>query len=93
MKVAAVAVNPIDTYVRSGAVAMTLPTPFIVGCDLAGTVEAVGEEVTAVLLAASRRVERPSADEAYVLALEQMAGVREWGASFFVAIPEVEVSS
>jgi NADPH2:quinone reductase len=42
----AVAVNPIDTYIRSGAVAMQLPSPFVVGCDLAGTVAAVGEGVT-----------------------------------------------
>lgn len=42
----AVAVNPIDTYIRSGAVAMKLPSPFVVGCDLAGTVAAVGEGVT-----------------------------------------------
>jgi NADPH2:quinone reductase len=42
VKVAAVSVNPIDTYVRNGTVKMDLPWPFIVGCDLAGTVEAVG---------------------------------------------------
>ncbi|QEG38991.1 NADPH:quinone reductase [Roseimaritima ulvae] len=42
----AVAVNPIDTYIRSGAVAMPLPSPFVIGCDLAGTVAAVGEGVT-----------------------------------------------
>jgi NADPH2:quinone reductase len=42
VRVGAVSVNPIDTYIRSGAVAMPLPKPFIVGCDLAGTVEAVG---------------------------------------------------
>src|SRR5881394_1993206 len=42
VRVKAVAVNPIDTYIRSGAVAMQLPFPFIVGCDLAGVVEAVG---------------------------------------------------
>ena len=41
-RVTAVAVNPIDTYVRSGVVAMKLPLPFVVGCDLAGVVEAVG---------------------------------------------------
>src|SRR5262249_36102020 len=45
VKVSAVAVNPIDTYVRSGAVKMPLPQPFIIGCDLAGTVAAVGAEV------------------------------------------------
>jgi NADPH2:quinone reductase len=45
VKVAAVAVNPIDTYIRAGAVAMPLPKPFIIGCDLAGTVEQVGPNV------------------------------------------------
>jgi NADPH:quinone reductase len=44
VKVAAAAVNPIDTYIRSGAVKMNLPLPFIVGCDLAGVVEAVGPD-------------------------------------------------
>jgi NADPH2:quinone reductase len=42
VRVAAAALNPIDTYIRSGAVAMPLPKPFIPGCDLAGTVDAVG---------------------------------------------------
>ncbi|WP_153557003.1 NADPH:quinone reductase [Roseimaritima sediminicola] len=42
----AVAVNPIDTYIRSGTIAMDLPQPFIVGCDLAGTVVEVGEGVS-----------------------------------------------
>ena len=45
VRVRACAVNPIDTYVRSGAVAMPLPLPFVVGCDLAGEVIAVGGEV------------------------------------------------
>jgi NADPH2:quinone reductase len=44
VRVGAVAVNPIDTYIRSGAVQMPLPSPFIVGCDLAGTIEAVGPD-------------------------------------------------
>jgi NADPH2:quinone reductase len=42
VKVGAVAVNPIDTYLRNGANYWPLPKPFIIGCDLAGTVEAVG---------------------------------------------------
>lgn len=46
VKIRAVAVNPIDTYIRSGAIALALPKPFIVGCDLAGTVESVGPEAT-----------------------------------------------
>jgi NADPH:quinone reductase len=45
VRVAAVAVNPIDTYIRSGAVSMKLPFPFVVGCDLAGTVDKVGPGV------------------------------------------------
>ena len=44
VKVEAVNVNPIDTYIRSGMVAMTLPNPFILGCDLAGVVEEVGPQ-------------------------------------------------
>ena len=46
VRVGAVSVNPIDTYVRIGMVATELPMPFVVGSDLAGTVEAVGEGVT-----------------------------------------------
>jgi len=46
VRVGAVAVNPVDTYVRSGAISWPLPKPFIVGCDLAGTVEAVGPAAT-----------------------------------------------
>jgi NADPH2:quinone reductase len=42
VQIGAVAVNPIDLYIRAGMVAMPLPKPFIVGCDLAGTVEEVG---------------------------------------------------
>jgi NADPH:quinone reductase len=46
VRVGAVAVNPIDTYIRSGMVKVALPSPYIVGCDLAGTVVDVGPEVT-----------------------------------------------
>ena len=42
VRVGAVAVNPIDLYIRAGNVAMPLPRPFIIGCDLAGTVESMG---------------------------------------------------
>jgi NADPH2:quinone reductase len=41
----AVAVNPIDTYIRSGIVKAALPDPYIIGCDIAGVVEAVGSDV------------------------------------------------
>ncbi len=44
VKVGAVAVNPIDTYLRNGANYWELPKPFIIGCDLAGTVEALGPQ-------------------------------------------------
>lgn len=46
VRVEAVSVNPIDTYIRSGAVAMPLPEPFVVGCDFAGVVEKCGSQVT-----------------------------------------------
>jgi NADPH2:quinone reductase len=45
VRVGAVAVNPIDTYIRNGANYWELPKPYIIGCDLAGTVEIVGAEV------------------------------------------------
>jgi len=45
VRVKAAALNPIDLYIRSGMVKMPLPKPFIPGCDLAGTVEAVGPGV------------------------------------------------
>jgi NADPH2:quinone reductase len=45
VKVAAVAVNPVDTYIRAGMFETDLPKPFIVGCDFAGVVEAVGPKV------------------------------------------------
>ncbi|MEX2175427.1 MAG: NADPH:quinone reductase [Pirellulaceae bacterium] len=44
VKTGAVALNPIDTYLRNGANYWELPKPFIIGCDLAGTVERVGPE-------------------------------------------------
>ncbi|MEX2317386.1 MAG: NADPH:quinone reductase [Pirellulales bacterium] len=42
VRVTAAALNPIDTYIRSGAVKMNLPRPFVVGSDLAGVVESAG---------------------------------------------------
>jgi NADPH2:quinone reductase len=45
VKVLAVSVNPIDTYIRNGANYWPLPQPFIIGCDLAGAIVAVGSDV------------------------------------------------
>lgn len=42
VRVKAASVNPIDTYIRSGAVKMDLPQPFVIGADLAGVVEKLG---------------------------------------------------
>lgn len=39
VRVNAVAVNPIDTYIRAGLIAAKLPRPYVIGCDLAGVVE------------------------------------------------------
>lgn len=46
VRVEAVAVNPIDTYIRSGMIKAALPSPYILGCDFAGEVAAVGRGVT-----------------------------------------------
>jgi NADPH2:quinone reductase len=45
IRLGAASLNPIDTYIRAGAVSMPLPKPFITGCDFAGTIEAVGPGV------------------------------------------------
>lgn len=45
VKVKVSALNPVDTYIRAGTIPMPLPLPFVPGCDLAGTVEAVGPGV------------------------------------------------
>ena len=46
IKVTAVDVNPVDLYIRSGAVAGKLNFPYIIGRDLAGKVTATGAKVT-----------------------------------------------
>jgi NADPH2:quinone reductase len=45
VKVAAIDVNPIDIYIRSGLVPAKLSFPFILGRDLAGTVVQTGSSV------------------------------------------------
>lgn len=46
VRVGASALNPIDLYLRSGRVPMVQTFPYIIGTDVAGTVEAVGSDVT-----------------------------------------------
>ncbi|MFO0938444.1 MAG: alcohol dehydrogenase catalytic domain-containing protein [Gemmataceae bacterium] len=46
VRVMAGSINPIDTYIRSGMVALNLPQPYVPGCDLAGIVDEVGAGVT-----------------------------------------------
>lgn len=45
VRVRAVGVNPVDTYIRAGAYARQPPTPYTPGSDAAGVVEAIGEGV------------------------------------------------
>ncbi len=45
VRVRAVGVNPVDTYIRAGLHAVKPQTPFTPGLDAAGTIEAVGEGV------------------------------------------------
>ncbi|HZW33480.1 MAG TPA: NADPH:quinone reductase [Isosphaeraceae bacterium] len=42
VRVHAAALNPIDLYIRSGLVATPLSFPYIIACDVAGTVDQVG---------------------------------------------------
>jgi NADPH2:quinone reductase len=46
VKVHDVALNPIDLYLRSGAVAMPMAFPYVVGCDLSGTITRLGPDTT-----------------------------------------------
>lgn len=54
VRVRAAGVNPVDTYIRSGAHAVKPRLPYTPGLDAAGEVEAVGEGVTR--LSAGQRV-------------------------------------
>ncbi len=42
VRVAYAALNPVDLYLRSGFIPMPMAFPYVVGCDLAGTVQKVG---------------------------------------------------
>ncbi|XP_019383933.1 PREDICTED: quinone oxidoreductase isoform X1 [Gavialis gangeticus] len=46
IKVHACGVNPVETYIRSGAYSRKSPLPYTPGSDVAGVIEAVGEHVT-----------------------------------------------
>ncbi|XP_013800569.1 quinone oxidoreductase [Apteryx mantelli] len=47
IKVHACGVNPVETYIRSGAYARKPALPYTPGSDVAGVIESVGEHVTA----------------------------------------------
>jgi NADPH:quinone reductase len=42
VRVKAAALNPVDLYLRSGFIAMPMSFPYVLACDLAGTVEKLG---------------------------------------------------
>jgi NADPH2:quinone reductase len=46
VSVGATSFNPIDLYLRSGIVAMPMAFPYVVGCDVAGTVVELGPGAT-----------------------------------------------
>ena len=48
VRVKAVGVNPVDTYIRTGGHAVKPPLPYTPGSDAAGDVEAIGEGVSSV---------------------------------------------
>lgn len=45
VRVTAVAVDHVDTYIRGGSVSSPTPFPFVIGRDMTGIVEAVGSDV------------------------------------------------
>ena len=45
IRVHAVSVNPIATYIRSGAIASGIQDRYILGCDASGIVDSVGDGV------------------------------------------------
>ncbi len=45
VRVKAIGVNPVDTYIRSGTFGIKPPLPYTPGLDAAGVVEKIGEEV------------------------------------------------
>lgn len=48
VRVRAIGVNPVDTYIRAGLHAVKPPLPYTPGTDAAGVVESIGEGVTSV---------------------------------------------
>src|SRR5947207_15855063 len=48
VRVRAVGVNPVDTYIRAGQYAVKPPLPYTPGMDAAGVVESIGDGVTRV---------------------------------------------
>jgi NADPH:quinone reductase-like Zn-dependent oxidoreductase len=53
LRVTAVAMNHLDLWVRRGVPGHRFPLPIIPGCDLAGTVDAIGPGVEGIALGAS----------------------------------------
>src|SRR5437667_7111796 len=48
VKLRAIGVNPVDTYIRSGKYPVLPPLPYTPGAEAAGIVEAIGPDVTCV---------------------------------------------
>lgn len=76
VRLRAVGVNPVDTYIRSGTYAVRPKLPYIPGSDAAGTVERVGDQVREV----------GTGDRVYVYGT---AEGRAWGAYAELAVCEV----
>ncbi len=49
IRIRAVSINPIDTYIRNGANYWPLPNPYIPGCDFAGEVISLGPDAPKIL--------------------------------------------
>ena len=72
IRVRAIGVNPVDTYIRSGLYARKPPLPYTPHADIAGTVESIGSGVTKV----------KSGDRVYAYMIDgggaELARAEEW---------------
>lgn len=97
----AVALNHLDVWVRKGVASPKLPLPHILGCDMAGVVEAVGAGVVGVQPGdqvvvnpgvSCGKCERCLSGQDNLCAQYQILGEHRWGGyAEYVVVPAVNV--
>ncbi|RDI94768.1 alcohol dehydrogenase [Meiothermus sp. QL-1] len=101
VQVRAVALNHLDIWVRKGVASPKLPLPHILGCDVAGVVEAVGPGVSGLVPGQAvvvnpgvscGRCERCLAGQDNLCPDYQILGEHRWGGyAEFVVVPAANV--